>query len=70
MSRPPSKKQAPEAAAPAKMRSWAIYKLGSTPAKPLGHVDAPDEESAIKQAIEEFSITNQDRSRYCRPQRV
>jgi hypothetical protein len=57
MSRPPSKKPAPEAAAPAKMRSWDIHKLGSTPAKLLGHVDAPDEQSAIKQAINDSCIS-------------
>jgi hypothetical protein len=41
VSRPPPK-QSP-VAAPARMTSWAIYKLGSTPAKLLGHIDAPDE---------------------------
>jgi hypothetical protein len=57
MSRPP-KKQAPEPAAIAKRYSWAIYRLTGTPAKLPGHVQAADEESAIKQAIEEFGITN------------
>jgi hypothetical protein len=37
--------------------SWAIYHIKGTPAKLLGHVEAPDEESAIKKAIEEFKIT-------------
>jgi hypothetical protein len=41
VSRPPSKQSL--AAAPARMTSWAIYKLGSKPAKLLGHIDAPDE---------------------------
>jgi hypothetical protein len=57
MAKPP-KKQVPEATAPRKQHRWAIYQIGGTPAKLLGHVEAPDEESAIKQAIEEFSITN------------
>jgi len=57
MSRPPQK-QAPEPAATAKQYSWAIYRLTGTPAKLLGHVEAPDEQSAIKQAIEEFGVTN------------
>jgi hypothetical protein len=56
MSRPP-KKQAPEAAT--KMHSWAIYRLKGTPAKLLGNVEAPDEESAIKKAIEEFNVAPQ-----------
>lgn len=57
MSRPP-KKPAPAPAAPGKQYRWAIYHITGTPAKLLGHVEAPDEESAIKQAIEEFGITN------------
>ena len=57
MSRRP-KKQAPESAASGKQYRWAIYHITGTPAKLLGHVEAPDEESAIKQAIEEFGITN------------
>ena len=42
--------------APAKLHSWAIYRLKGTPAKLLGNVEAPNEESAIKRAIEEFSV--------------
>jgi hypothetical protein len=57
MSRPP-KKPAPEPAAPGTQYRWAIYHITGTPAKLLGHVEAPDEESAITQAIEEFGITN------------
>jgi hypothetical protein len=55
MSRPPTKKPAAEAAPP-KMASWAIYRLKGTPAALLGHVDAPDEATAIKKAIDEFAI--------------
>jgi hypothetical protein len=35
---------------------WNIYHIKGTPAVLLGHVEAPDEESAIKSAIEEFKI--------------
>ena len=56
MSRTPSKKPAAEAAAPPKMPSWAIYRLKGTPAALLGHVDAPDAETAIAKAIDEFDI--------------
>jgi hypothetical protein len=55
MSRPP-KKQAPEPPAPRTQYRWAIYHITGTPAKLLGHVEAPDEESAIEQAIDEFAI--------------
>jgi hypothetical protein len=57
MAKPP-KKQALEATAPRTQYRWAVYHITGTPAKLLGHVEAPDEESAIKQAIEEFGITN------------
>jgi hypothetical protein len=42
-----------------KQYRWAIYHITGTPAKLLGHVEAPDEESAIKRAIEEFNVTPQ-----------
>jgi hypothetical protein len=50
MSRPPAKKPTPEPAA--KQHSWAIYRLKGTP----GNVEAPDKETAIQRAIEEFSV--------------
>jgi hypothetical protein len=56
MSRSP-KKQASEATTP-KQHRWAIYRLKGTPAALLGDVQAPDEETAIERAIEEFGITN------------
>jgi hypothetical protein len=54
MSRPPKKAAAEPAG---KQYHWAIYKLKGTPAALLGHVEAPDEESVIKRAIEDFGIT-------------
>ena len=38
--------------------SWNIYRLRGTPAQLIGRVEAPDEATAIKKAIEEFKITN------------
>jgi hypothetical protein len=40
----------------AKQPTWSIYHIKGTPAAFLGHVEAPDEETAIKRAIEEFQI--------------
>jgi hypothetical protein len=36
---------------------WSIYHIKGTPAALLGHVEAPDEETAIKKAIDEFAIS-------------
>jgi hypothetical protein len=43
--------------AASKPHRWDIYHIKGTPAVLLGHVEAPDEESAIKRAIEEFKIS-------------
>jgi hypothetical protein len=44
------------AAQPPKLYTWYIYHIKGTPASLLGRVEAPDEETAIKRAIEEFNI--------------
>jgi hypothetical protein len=45
------------AGAPPKLYTWSIYHIKGTPAALLGRVEAPDEESAIKKAIEEFNVS-------------
>jgi hypothetical protein len=45
------------------MCHWSIYRLRGTPAAFLGSVDAADEKSAIKAAIEEFRIQPQQQGR-------
>jgi hypothetical protein len=43
---------------------WDIYRVRGTPAQFIGSVDgAPDAQSAIKQAIEQFEIGPQHRDR-------
>jgi hypothetical protein len=43
--------------------SWAIHHIRGTPAQFVGIVDAPDEQSAIKNAIEEFGVQENLRDR-------
>jgi hypothetical protein len=54
MKRRSASKPSPPASKP---HRWNICHIKGTPAVLLGHVEAPDEESAIKRAIEEFEIS-------------
>jgi hypothetical protein len=44
---------------PVALRNWRI----STPAALIGYVDAPDAETAIKKAIEQFAIKDPQKQR-------
>jgi len=59
----------PKKAKPKKLYSWRILRIRGTPAAFIGIVDAPDKESAIKKAIEEFQITNPDHQKRLMAQR-
>jgi hypothetical protein len=41
-----------------KLHTWAISRIKGTPAVEIGRVEAPDAESAIKEAIRHFNITD------------
>jgi hypothetical protein len=40
-----------------KSSKWDIYHIKGTPAALLGRVEAPDEETAIRKAVDEFGIS-------------
>jgi hypothetical protein len=44
--------------------SWSVYRLRGTPAQLVGiFYDQPDEQAAIKRAIEEFNVPENQRDR-------
>ena len=48
--------------------AWIIYRIKKTPAEFIGRVHAPDEDAAIRKAIDEYAITNpEDRVERRRP---
>jgi hypothetical protein len=49
--------QSPPSAPAGKQYMWSIYHIKGTPAALLGRVEAPDEETAIRKAIDEFGIS-------------
>jgi hypothetical protein len=53
-----------------KMYRWRISRIRSSPAEFIGYVDAPDEATAIKKAIEEFGITDPEKKKRLVAQRV
>jgi hypothetical protein len=65
------KRPAKQAFPPAsKSNKWSIYHIKGTPAVLLGQVEAPDEETAIKRAIEEFKISPTIQKRLLAQRRV
>jgi hypothetical protein len=52
------------------MYEWRITRIRSTPAALIGHVQAPDADQAIKEAISKYAITDPDEQNRLAAQRV
>jgi hypothetical protein len=60
----------PKVASKPPVYRWQITRIKSTPASALGTVEAPDAETAIKIAIEQFNITDPDQQQRVAAYRV
>jgi hypothetical protein len=52
------------------MHTWAISRIKGTPAVEIGWVDAPDGETAIKEAIKRYGITDPEQQKQLAARRV
>jgi hypothetical protein len=50
--------------------AWSIFRIRKTPAELLGRVCAPDQDTAIRKAIELFKITNPEHQKRLIAQRA
>jgi hypothetical protein len=48
---------------PSQDHRWRIIRITGTPAKFVGYVDAPDKDTAIRKAVEQFQIERPWRNR-------
>lgn len=46
-----------------RLHEWRVTLLRATPARYLGHVDAPDEATAIDEAVKKFSVPDNLRNK-------
>jgi hypothetical protein len=55
---------------PTKLFRWRVIRLRGSPALWVGDVDAPDEPSAIEEAIKIYNITNPEHQKHLAVQRI
>jgi len=53
-----------------KLYRWRIARIRGTPAEIIGHVEAPDADAAIKEAIREYGITDPEKQKRLIAQRM
>jgi hypothetical protein len=54
----------------AKLFRWRITRIKASPAALIGYVEAPDQDTAIRTAIQEFEITNPEHQKRLVAQRA
>jgi hypothetical protein len=60
----------PRSPRPPQTHTWAISRIKGTPAVEIGWVDAPDAETAIKEAIQRYGITDREQQKRLAARRV
>jgi len=53
-----------------KLYRWRIARIRGTPAEIIGHIEAPDADTAIKEAVRKYRITDPEKQKRLIAQRM